>query len=250
MSRIGNRIGAEYVDFANVINLLLGSTAFVYYGQEIGMLDLSANEKTQRFDEAQHTTAAAARSPMQWSSQINTAGFTNNTDATTWLPLNDDYPYVNVQVSDVNFKNRKARSAQSNIFHFISFNLSLLKRQQFEKTSHLRVYRRLAEMRRQEASFQWGDYRTVAITREIYAFRRQAIGHRGFVVAMNFGERDVHVNLEYTKMMPEQAHVIYHISKSSDEYDQLTLRYGTEYDLVSTNKVFIKSKNCVILGFD
>jgi hypothetical protein len=114
----------------------------------------------------------------------------------------------------------------------------------------LRVYRRLAELRQQEASFQWEDYRTVAITKEMYAFRRQALGHRSFVVAINFGDRDVHVNLEYTKMAPEQAHVIYHISKNSDEYDQMTLQYGTEHELVSTRKLFIKSKNCVILGFD
>lgn len=40
MSRIASRVGAENVNLANVVNLLLGGTAVVYYGEEIGMEDL------------------------------------------------------------------------------------------------------------------------------------------------------------------------------------------------------------------
>ena len=39
-SRVSSRIGEENVDLANSLNMLLGGTAIVYYGEEIGMQDL------------------------------------------------------------------------------------------------------------------------------------------------------------------------------------------------------------------
>lgn len=38
--RVATRIGRANVDLANVINLLIGGTAIVYYGEELGMEDL------------------------------------------------------------------------------------------------------------------------------------------------------------------------------------------------------------------
>lgn len=35
--RVASRVGAENVNLANALNLLLGGTAVVYYGEEIGM---------------------------------------------------------------------------------------------------------------------------------------------------------------------------------------------------------------------
>lgn len=35
--RVASRIGSENVNLANVVNLLLGGTPVVYYGEEIGM---------------------------------------------------------------------------------------------------------------------------------------------------------------------------------------------------------------------
>jgi glycosidase len=34
---VASRLGPENVNLANVLNLLLGGTAMVYYGEEIGM---------------------------------------------------------------------------------------------------------------------------------------------------------------------------------------------------------------------
>jgi hypothetical protein len=39
-TRIGTRIGVDFIDFANALNLLLGGTAVTYYGEEIGMVDI------------------------------------------------------------------------------------------------------------------------------------------------------------------------------------------------------------------
>jgi alpha-glucosidase len=38
--RIASRIGNQYINLANALNLLLGGTPIVYYGEEIGMEDL------------------------------------------------------------------------------------------------------------------------------------------------------------------------------------------------------------------
>ncbi len=40
------RVGREYINISNTLNLLLGGTAVVYYGEEIGMDNLPANELT------------------------------------------------------------------------------------------------------------------------------------------------------------------------------------------------------------
>ena len=39
-SRVATRIGKEYINIMNMLNLLLGGTAVIYYGEEIGMEDL------------------------------------------------------------------------------------------------------------------------------------------------------------------------------------------------------------------
>ncbi len=38
--RIATRVGRQFINIANVLNLLLGGTAVVYYGEEIGMENL------------------------------------------------------------------------------------------------------------------------------------------------------------------------------------------------------------------
>ncbi len=40
ISRISSRVGVEYIDIANGLNILLGGTPIIYYGEEIGMEDL------------------------------------------------------------------------------------------------------------------------------------------------------------------------------------------------------------------
>jgi alpha-glucosidase len=37
ISRVASRVGIENANLANALNLLLGGTAIIYYGEEIGM---------------------------------------------------------------------------------------------------------------------------------------------------------------------------------------------------------------------
>jgi len=50
-TRVGSRIGAEFIDLANALNLLLGGTTVTYYGEEIGMIDLPRDKLS--FEECQ-----------------------------------------------------------------------------------------------------------------------------------------------------------------------------------------------------
>lgn len=50
-TRVGTRVGEEYIDLANTLNLLLGGTSVTYYGEEIGMVDLPKDKLS--FEECQ-----------------------------------------------------------------------------------------------------------------------------------------------------------------------------------------------------
>jgi glycosidase len=43
---MATRVGREYINISNALNLLLGGTAVVYYGEEIGMDNLPEKELT------------------------------------------------------------------------------------------------------------------------------------------------------------------------------------------------------------
>ena len=108
-TRAASRFGAENVDLANTLNLLLGGTAIIYNGEEIGMEDLPKN--VLKFEDSQDEFGKRhgpenfskysrdyQRSPMQWNSSKN-AGFTKSDN--TWLPINPNYSYLNVQVNKI-----------------------------------------------------------------------------------------------------------------------------------------------------
>jgi alpha-glucosidase len=104
-SRAASRFGIENVDLANALNLLLGGTAVVYNGEEMGMEDLPKN--LLKFEDSRdefgkrygldylNYSRDYYRTPMQWNSLKN-AGFTKNENP--WLPINPNYSYLNVEV--------------------------------------------------------------------------------------------------------------------------------------------------------
>jgi alpha-glucosidase len=76
-ARVASRIGAQNATLANVLNLMLGGTAVMYYGEEIGMEDLpghlltfqeSRDEFGRKYgpEEFMKYTRDYARTPMQW----------------------------------------------------------------------------------------------------------------------------------------------------------------------------------------
>ncbi|XP_049306797.1 maltase A2 isoform X4 [Bactrocera dorsalis] len=89
-SRSPTRMGESKVDAMTMIIHALPGTSVTYYGEEIGMPDYAAacSGNPCNFRDPERT-------PMQWNGSIN-AGF--STGNSTWLPVNPNYPFLNVQV--------------------------------------------------------------------------------------------------------------------------------------------------------
>eukprot|EP00096_Caligus_rogercresseyi_P009388 TRINITY_DN3180_c0_g1_i1.p1 TRINITY_DN3180_c0_g1~~TRINITY_DN3180_c0_g1_i1.p1 ORF type:complete len:642 (+),score=181.57 TRINITY_DN3180_c0_g1_i1:259-2184(+) len=82
--RVRSRFGPELVDGMNMLVMLLPGTPITYYGEELGMEDLS---------EAQGDPRDPERSPMIWNDGPN-AGFT---DGTPWLQISGNYDSLNAE---------------------------------------------------------------------------------------------------------------------------------------------------------
>lgn len=173
--RIADRIGDAYVDAMNMMLLTLPGTPTTYYGEELGMRGGNYDGMVPKDPYAITSNNIAnsrdsERNPMQWDTTIN-AGFSNTTEE-TWLPITDntDYRHVNVEVER---------------------NLT---------TSSLNLYRRLAEIRQNEA-FQKMNIELPDSVGDVLVYQRGEKGNR-YVVALNLGKQQDGINiakLGYTK---------------------------------------------------
>lgn len=82
-SRVSSRTDQKTVNAMNMLMMTLPGTAFVYYGEEIGMHDVYTNVPA----------SSKQRTPMQWTSGEN-AGFSTGNP---WLQVALDYKLRNVQ---------------------------------------------------------------------------------------------------------------------------------------------------------
>ena len=89
---------------AAAILLTVKGTPFLYYGQEIGMVDnlnipedkIKDRVVVKTDTDETPPTRDSARTPMQWDSSIH-AGFSFGKDVEPWLPVNENYQEVNVK---------------------------------------------------------------------------------------------------------------------------------------------------------
>lgn len=87
---------------AAALLLTLRGTPFLYYGEEIGMRDISIRSRAEVLDPVGRQFwpfmkgRDGCRAPMQWDASAQ-AGFTGG-DVRPWLPLQEDYPARNVAV--------------------------------------------------------------------------------------------------------------------------------------------------------
>jgi alpha-glucosidase len=79
--RIASRVGREYERLAALLLLTLPGTAFVYYGEEIGLRD--GPGVSPPLDRAGRDSI---RHPMPWDAALPNAGFSR---AAPWLPVSD-----------------------------------------------------------------------------------------------------------------------------------------------------------------
>ena len=161
------------------ILLTMRGTPFIFEGQELGMTNIKFNSIEKYNDVAARAqydfaitegfSAAEAlelvnrfsrdnsRTPMQWNDTAN-AGFSTGK---TWLPVNENYKTLNAAAEDKN------------------------------ADSVLNWYRKLAELRADNAELICGDYKLLLEdSEEIFAFSRSFNG-KTLVTAVNFSDKKV-----------------------------------------------------------
>ena len=148
---------------AATLLLTLRGTPFLYYGQELGMVDNTDIPLGQRRDQAVVPTETGelppprdgSRTPMQWDDSPQ-AGFSFGQDVPPWLPVHPNYPQVNVAL---------AQTQPDSIWNF---------------------YRRLIQLRRRTPALQRGQWRSlIHYPHEHLAYVRETATEQ-VLVALNF----------------------------------------------------------------
>ncbi|CAH1777671.1 unnamed protein product [Owenia fusiformis] len=193
--RISTRIGPGFTDAVNMMLLLLPGTPTTYYGEEIGMEDITvAFEDTldpfgKLFGPGRYMEFCRdpARSPMQWD-DTKQAGF--STADKTWLPVHPGHVTRNVKV-------------QQN---------------DTSETSSLQVYRHLVKLRKNDV-FRVGNFHYAVVTETIFSFVRHIENQPSFLVAINFGHKTTRTDFfEGTQMwLPEDGQIVLTTGHLKDE---------------------------------
>lgn len=156
-SRVASRVGRVQARVAAVLLLTLRGTPTIYYGDEIGMMDVPIPPGRVRDPFELNVPGMGLgrdpeRTPMQWSAAPN-AGFTTGAP---WLPLAADYRETNVET------------------------------QRCDPGSMLALHRRLLALRRAEPALSIGSYTPVDAEGDVLAYLREHEGSR-FLIALNLG---------------------------------------------------------------
>jgi alpha-glucosidase len=153
--RVATRLGPGQARVAAMLLLTLRGTPTLYYGDELGMVDVrippELEQDPARFD-GPSGGRDPERTPMRWDGSL-LGGFTTGTP---WLPMGLDVDTVNVEAE-------RARPG-----------------------SMLDLHRRLLALRREEPALAHGDWAPIAADGDLLAFERSAPGRR-LAVALNLG---------------------------------------------------------------
>jgi alpha-glucosidase len=158
--RIVSRVGSEQAFVAAMLLLTLRGTITLYYGDEIGMRDVSiphdmiVDPRGVNMPD-KNVSRDPARTPMQWDDSPD-AGFT---EGTPWLPVDRLYRRVNVA------------------------------RQQEQTSSLLLFYQRLIKFREQEPALYAGDFVPLYGDHQLMSFIRQREGYTRFLIVLNLSHR-------------------------------------------------------------
>jgi alpha-glucosidase len=214
--RVATRFGAGLVDAMAMVQLLLPGTPVVYNGDEVGMEDTFLTyEQTQDPqgcnmgpDRYANHSRDPARTPMQWDDTFN-AGF--SAAAETWLPLNENYPQINVKL------------------------------QKQTLNSHFNVYRTLIALR-QEPAIRYGETDFPLVDDAIFSLTRIRQGSTSYLVVMNVGASEQIVSFESVSNIPSEATELIRSVQSANPATQPGLK-------VPTNKIPIGSNEGLVLSF-
>jgi alpha-glucosidase len=162
--RLATRIGPDQARVAAMLLMTLRGTPTLYYGDEIGMQQVSISPDQVRDPFEKNVPGIGigrdgCRTPMQWEA-TKFAGFSG---VEPWLPLAD------------NFRDENVDSSRS------------------DKSSLYWLYRRLFQCRRRHPVLATGAYRPVAASGDLLLFFRELGGDR-VMIALNMGSEPVAVS--------------------------------------------------------
>ena len=162
--RIATRAGTDQAGVAVMLLLTLRGTPTMYYGDELGLVDVPVPPEAIEDPVGKNLGAAfsrdPSRTPMQWDAGHG-AGFTTGTP---WLPFSSDFQRVNV-------------AAESE-----------------DPDSILSLYRRLIALRQSEPALMVGSYAGIPADGDIIAYVREGDGKR-FLVVLNLGPESTQSDL-------------------------------------------------------
>jgi glycosidase len=176
--RLMDRLAGGNIERAKALAVLMltaKGVPFIYYGEEIGMQNITANTsdeiadiqgknfynlvldagktKEEALKEGNSHNRDKSRSPMQWNSTVH-AGFTTGKP---WIKLNENYRTVNVRDE--------------------------LK----QENSILNTYKELLKIRNSEKALQYGSYEKLEMQNDMILFTRIFDGEKISVI-LNFGK--------------------------------------------------------------
>ncbi len=165
-TRIATRVGREQARIAEMLLLTLRGTPTCYYGDEIGMQNVSIPHDQLRDPVARFSPANSRdyeRTPMQWNTSAN-AGFASP-DVQTWLPIANDYKIYNVEI------------------------------EQHEPHSMLLFTRALLALRHAQPALTIGSYKAIDQDNSAcFVYTRQQ-NEQGYIIALNVSAQDQVVKL-------------------------------------------------------
>ncbi|GAB4526872.1 MAG: alpha-amylase family glycosyl hydrolase [Anaerolineae bacterium] len=155
--RIASKYGPAQARVATMLLLTLRGTPTLYYGDEIGMTNVTIPKERILDPQGRNTdkfNRDECRTPMQWNAGLH-AGFSDNPDTELWLPLAGDYETVNVTV------------------------------QENDPQSTLALNKALLALRRAEPALHLGTYQSLQGADGCFVYMRQHADSQ-FVIALNF----------------------------------------------------------------
>jgi alpha-glucosidase len=138
----------------------LRGTPFLYYGDEVGMLNGSNQGRDPWGDNVAFLSRDGCRTPMQWDGS-KLVGFG---ESKPWIPIGPEPGKRNVEV------------------------------QRDDPESLLTLYRNLLAIRKKRVSLRLGDYQTLESPHEDVLIYLRSIDGESTTVAINFGEEAVQLN--------------------------------------------------------
>lgn len=207
-SRFGSRFSESYMKAFNMLMMLLPGTPIVYYGDEINMQNLKSVSSPGAWSQRQ-----VMRGLMLWNNDTD-GGFQSGV---TCPALGCLMPWIDVQDSNATAEYQQATTG-----------------------SMLNMMKNLTKLR-QHDSFVYGYYARALQNKNVFSFVMEMDGKNGYLVAINFGDRDV--TNDYTGS---------HSSIQNPSTVELTTGSDVGYsvgDEVSTNSITLKKHQGIVLSW-